>query len=233
MEYSPIGLIRSSFLEKFGVPRQAGMVPSAQALVKLNPDPRYFDALRTLEQFSHLWIVFHFHRDENKPWRPLTEPPRLDAPQRVGVFASRAPYRPNRIGISAVRLLNIDTNAPGGAELYFSGGDLLDGTPVLDIKPYLPFADSIPDATAGWAQSEIPRVEVRFPSDLNLEPEVQTHIREVLQWDPRPISLRKAYPLDAPQSEGLRFGIRIGGREVEWEIRAGAIKVCKLDSSLK
>lgn len=201
------------------------MVPSAEALLKLNPDAQYIDALRTLEQFSHLWILFHFHRGENEAWRPLTEPPRLGAPDRVGVFASRAPYRPNRIGLSAVRLERIDAEAKGGAELHLSGVDLLDGTPVLDIKPYLPFSDAIPDAEAGWAAGEIPKVEVRFKTSEPIESRLQTHILEVLQWDPRPISLQKAYPLHSSGSEGRRFGLRIAGHEVQWEIRGGAIEV--------
>lgn len=207
------------------------MVPTAQAVLKLNPDPRFADALRTLEQFSHVWIVFHFHRGENEPWRPLTEPPRLGAPDRVGVFASRAPYRPNRIGLSALRLDRVDADAPGGAELHLSGVDLLDGTPVLDIKPYLPFSDAIPSADAGWAAGEIPRVEVRMKTSDPVEPRLASHIAEILQWDPRPIALRKAYPLDRAESEGRRFGLRIAGHEVQWEIRSGAIEVCSVEPS--
>jgi tRNA-Thr(GGU) m(6)t(6)A37 methyltransferase TsaA len=201
------------------------MVPSAGAILKLNPDAHYVDALRTLEQFSHIWILFHFHRGEEESWRPLTEPPRIGAPDRVGVFASRAPYRPNRIGLSAVKLDRIEAGANGGAELFLSGVDLLDGTPVLDIKPYLPFSDAIPHADAGWAAGEIPKIEVRFTTTEPIEPHLQTHIREILQWDPRPISLRKAYPIDASGSEGRRFGLRIAGHEVQWEIRDGAIEV--------
>ena len=220
--------MRTQFTEKFGIPRQSLMVSEAQGVLKLNPDPSYQVALNHLEQFTHVWVIFVFHQSVDKGWRPTIRPPRINAPRRVGIFASRSPHRPNPIGLSALKLEHIDHRAPGGIEIHFSGVDIMDGTPVLDIKPYLPYADAIPEASAGWAEGEIPRFRVEFSSESLLSisrhssvkhPRFRQLITQMLEWDPRPTSQRRAMPIGAPESQGMRFGFRILELDVQWEIR--------------
>ena len=225
-QHQAIGFLKTRFKEKFGVPRQSLMMREARGVLKLKPDPSYAQALLHLEKFSHLWLVFVFHQDMDKPWRPTIRPPRLDAPRKVGLFASRSPHRPNPIGISAVKLESIDLQAPGGIEIHVSGVDLLDGTPILDIKPYLPYADSIVEANAGWAGSEIPKYAVHFSEECeatlqSLKPTPQVPdwrelITQTLEWDPRPTSQRRAMPIESGEFNGMRFGLSICEAEVKW-----------------
>ncbi len=232
----PIGVIKTCFSEKFGVPRQSLMIQEARGILKLKPVPDYRTALNHLEGFSHIWVVFVFHQNEEK-WHPTISPPRIGAPRKVGVFASRSPHRPNPIGMSAVKLEKIDFDAPGGIEIHLSGVDILDGSPVLDIKPYLPFADSIPEAASGWATGEIPCYSVEFSpeSRQSIEnysqtrhPRLKELIKEMLEWDPRPTSQRRAMPIENPECEGMRFGFRIFDFDVQWEVRNGGILVREL-----
>lgn len=238
--YPPIGFIRSPFTEKFGVPRQSMMISEAKGVLKLNPDPSFRVALNHLESFTHLWIIFVFHQHlgsgASGGWRPTIRPPRLDAPRRVGVFASRSPHRPNPIGLSAVKLDRIDLDAPGGIEIHLSGVDLMDGTPVLDIKPYLPYADSFPEASGGWAGSEIPKYLVEF-SEESLKkiesfsarhPQLRLLISQMLEWDPRPTSQRRAMPIESEKTQGMAFAFRILEFDVRWEIRNHGIFVTDL-----
>jgi tRNA-Thr(GGU) m(6)t(6)A37 methyltransferase TsaA len=143
---SPIGTIHSCYGEKFGIPRQPGLVKSATATLELLPPYNSPDALRGLDGFSHLWVIFLFHQSTRNQWKATVRPPRLGGNERVGVFASRSNFRPNPIGLSVVELLTVE-----GTQLHLGGGDFLDGTPVLDIKPYLPYADCIPSATGAFA----------------------------------------------------------------------------------
>lgn len=236
--YPPIGTLKSCFTEKFGVPRQSLMVSEAMGLLKLNPDPAYRVALNHLERFSHVWIVYVFNQHLTKGWTPTIRPPRVGAPNRVGVFASRSPHRPNPIGISVVKLDRIDLDAPGGIELHLSGVDMMDGTPVLDIKPYLPFADSVPGASSGWAEGDIPRFPVSFslqaiaamerPACRDRHPRLQQLVAQMLEWDPRPTSQRKAMPIDHPDTQGKAFAFRVLGIDVKWEVRDCAIQVVDL-----
>jgi tRNA-Thr(GGU) m(6)t(6)A37 methyltransferase TsaA len=148
--FEPIGFINSCFKEKFGIPRQPGIVPSAAAVLEMEPQFSHMEAFRRLETFSHVWLLFVFHQSSAHQWKPTVRPPRLGGNQRVGVFASRSNFRPNAIGQSVVKLLSI--NKPKEKiELELGGVDLLHGTPVLDIKPYLPYSDAIFDATPGYA----------------------------------------------------------------------------------
>lgn len=235
-QFHPIGVLHTCFAEKFGVPRQAAMVPAAVGTLKLKADPTYRLAVEPLESFSHIWIVFVFDRGTDRPWRPIVEPPRPGQRRSVGVFASRSPHRPNPIGISAVRLDRIDYDAKGGIEIHVSGVDILDGTPVLDVKPYLPYADCIPAATSGWASDTIQRYRVTF-SDASArslaeaaraEPRLPELITQMLALDPRPTSQRLAAPLDAVATEGRRFAFRVLGHDVRWEVKAGAIHVLEV-----
>ena len=235
MELIVIGYIKSDFKEKFGVPRQSLMVPEARAILKLNPDPLYRTALQHLETFSHVWIIFEFHLHLQKEWTPTIRPPRLDAPNRVGVFASRSPDRPNPIGMSAVKLERIDVEAPGGIEIHLSGVDLLDGTPVVDLKPYLPYADSIPEATSGWASGTILKYRVSFePNCLDaVRDGFSSLLTQILEWDPRPTSQREAMPIENDKNEGKEFTFCLSDYDVKWKIENQAIRVIKITESLR
>ena len=146
IEFEIIGFVETCFKEKFGIPRQPGLVNEARGIIRLRNEDDYRTAIRTLEGFSHVWVVFVFHEHGSKNWKPSIRPPRLGGAKKVGVLASRSPHRPNPIGLSALEIEKIVIDAPQGPEIHVRGVDLLDGTPVLDIKPYLPYADSIPKA---------------------------------------------------------------------------------------
>lgn len=186
----PIARIHTDFQSKFGVPRQAGLIDALEGCIVFEPEYRVADALRGLEDFSHLWLIWDFseaHRDE---WSPTVRPPRLGGNKRMGVFATRSPFRPNPIGLSCVEISRIDLNTPDGPIIYIKGADLMDGTPIFDIKPYLPFTDSHPEARGGFTDETrqqapltvvIPdEVAARFPAQ-KLEA-----LRAVLAHDPRP-----------------------------------------------
>jgi tRNA-Thr(GGU) m(6)t(6)A37 methyltransferase TsaA len=237
--FAPIGYIQSCFKEKFGVARQSMMIPQARGVLKFNSDPAYRDSLRHLQGFSHLWIIFVFHKNIEKGWKPLINPPRLEAPKQVGVFASRSPHRPNPIGMSVVKIEEIDFLAPGGIELHLSGLDILDGTPVLDIKPYLSFADSFGDATPGWASQSIQKYRVEFSSEsartiqesgTGYHPDLQALLQQMLEIDPRPTSQRKRSRIDSVESEGLVFAFRIFDFDVKWQIHNKGIFVVELEN---
>lgn len=227
----PIGQIQTCFKEKFGVPRQSLMVTSAKGIIKLNPDPKFKDALRSLEEFSHIWVIFIFERDE---WRPLITTPRLDAPGRIGVFASRSPHRPNPIGMSVVKLDKINLDAVGGIEITVSGVDLLDGTKILDLKPYVPYADSISGAHGAWTETKIPKYEVAWSSKAeaqknSMAEEERAVMIELLEYDPRPTSQRSSFPIAAAENEGKKFAFRIFEYDVHFEIRNRGIYVVQID----
>jgi len=212
---SPIGHLVSDYPDKFGIPRQPGLAPAANArLVLVAPynDPL---AVRGLEDFSHLWLTFIFHQSPQR-WSPLVRPPRLGGNKKVGVFASRSTHRPNRLGLSLVRLVGIDTQQ--GVVLQLQGGDLVSGTPVVDIKPYLPWAESQPDAQAGFAPQAPPLLAVSFhPSALDTlaqrddSASLYALIEQVLSQDPRP-----AYKQKGSDSERL-YGVRL--RDVDVKFR--------------
>ncbi len=192
--FSPIGTISSCFKEKFGIPRQPGLVTAATAELVL--DEQFGEqSIRGLDGFSHIWVNFVFHKTLEQGWKPMVRPPRLGGNTRVGVFASRSTFRPNALGMSVLKLDKID-HVKSQVILYLSGCDLLDGTPVLDIKPYLPYVDSIPDAKAGFA-SEPPQstYQVEFSDDAikqsqqaseRIGHDVSILIRQILAHDPRP-----------------------------------------------
>lgn len=215
---SPIGLIESDFPDKFGVPRQPGLAPSARATLRLLPP--YDDPLmvRGLETFSHLWLTFLFHHSPER-WTPLVRPPRLGGNRRVGVFASRSTHRPNRLGLSLVELLEVDTRA--GVRLRLAGADLVNGTPVLDIKPYLPWAEARPEASAGFAPEAPPRLPVCFTQAAEATlagrddaASLRSLIEEVLSQDPRP-----AYRDD---DETRRYGVRLRELDIRFRVVAAS-----------
>jgi tRNA-Thr(GGU) m(6)t(6)A37 methyltransferase TsaA len=234
-DFQPIGFVQSCFKEKFGIPRQPGLATHATGVVKLRDDSQMKNALQGLEMFSHLWIIFVFHDRTNKKWKPSIRPPRLGGARKVGVLASRSPHRPNPIGLSAVALQKIDVHAKGGPEIFFSSGDLLDGTPVLDIKPYIPYADSLPQAHSGWADSQIERISVEFDpiaetklQQFDAQPELRTLIIELLSLDPRPAFQQRQRPAQSLQSRGMQYGFRVFDVDVKWEIRNGTFAVLDL-----
>lgn len=214
-----IAHIQSDFSEKFGIPRQSGIIDELQAAVVFEPEYRNFDAFRGLEGYSHLWLLWQFSECAEKPWSPTVRPPRLGGNKRMGVFATRSPFRPNNIGLSCVRLLKIDFTAPNAPILYVAGADLMDGTPILDIKPYLPYADSIPNATGGFAlQSKEDILKVDFPENLLLKvpEEKRTALLRVLAQDPRP-----AYQADSARVYGFSFA----GVSVKFTVENGILTV--------
>ena len=197
----PIAYIRSDFKEKFGIPRQSGRTSLTAEIVFL-PEYRNPEALREIESFSHLWLLFDFSKAHKEEWSATVRPPRLGGNRRVGVFASRSPFRPNPIGLSCVRLLGIEQRSEGSV-LLVSGADLLDGTPIFDIKPYLPFADAHPEALSGYAaDGENHRLDVFFPDALleRIPKEKQSGLIECLADDPRP-----SYQEDDTRIYGMRF----------------------------
>ena len=193
MELKIIARIHTDFKTKVGVPRQSGLVNELTGRIIFEPEYRNADALRGLEGFSHIWLLWDFseaHR-EDKGWSPTVRPPRLGGNKRMGVWATRSPFRPNHIGLSSVRLINISPNTPEGPVLEVSGADLMDGTPIYDIKPYLPFTDSHPEATGGFAQEQNEAIEpllVQLPESLeqSLSIEKLNALKGVLAADPRP-----------------------------------------------
>lgn len=185
-----IARIHTDFRSKFGVPRQAGLIETLEGKIVFEPSYRVADSLRGLEGFSHLWLIWDFseaHRDE---WSPTVRPPRLGGNQRMGVFATRSPYRPNPIGLSSVEISRIDLHTPEGPIIYIKGADLMDGTPIYDIKPYLPFTDAHPEARGGYTDEtrQQPPLDVVIPPAVGerFAPAKLEALRAVLAHDPRP-----------------------------------------------
>jgi tRNA-Thr(GGU) m(6)t(6)A37 methyltransferase TsaA len=230
-KFEPIGIIHSCYKEKFGIPRQAGLVPEARAELDILPTYAREEAFRGLEGFSHVWILFVFHAAMREQWSPTVRPPKLGGNRRVGVFASRSPFRPNPVGLSVVQLERIEKGTKS-IKLILKGGDFLDGTPVLDVKPYVTTADSIPAATMGFADDiwKAEPLEVEFiPSVMDLlrvaegcHPGFAELVRQILAQDPRP-----GYYTDA--AAGRSQGIRLYGFDVKWTWHDGRIMVTGID----
>ena len=217
-----IAIIRNDFSSKFGVPRQPGLVPEVISTIVFEPEYRVGEALRGLEGYSHLWVLWRFHQAERESWSPTVRPPRLGGNERVGVFATRSPFRPNPIGLSVVRLVAVERDEHLGMVLRVSGADMVDGTPVLDIKPYLPYADSVPEATGGFTDTAQKRqVEVQCPARwLEVVPvEKREALLGVLRQDPRP-----AYQHDPERVYGFGFG----GMEVRFKVDGDVLNVVEI-----
>lgn len=198
----PVAHIRSDFTDKFGIPRQAGLVEELTARVVFTDEYRNADALRGIEGFSHLWLIWQFSESVRDDWSPTVRPPRLGGNERVGVFATRSPFRPNALGLSCVRLLSVEERAGEGTVLIVSGADMLDGTPIYDIKPYIAYADAHEDAQCGFAAAPPETAEVIIPPELAvLVPlEKLAALRGVLAQDPRP-----KYQHDASRIYAMEF----------------------------
>ena len=221
-----IAYVRNDFPEKFGLPRQSGLVPELQARIVFEPEFRVAEALRGIDGFSHLWIIWGFHRAEQAAWRPTVRPPRLGGNTRMGVFATRSPFRPNPIGLSCVRLEAVE-EAPGlGLTLRISGCDMMDGTPVYDIKPYLPYADAHPEALGGFAPAPQDRqLTVSLPRELaaRLPEEARAALPGILRQDPRP-----AYQHDPDR----RYTFSYAGCQVTFRVADGTVSVLDIQPDL-
>lgn len=217
-----IARIHTDFTSKFGIPRQSGLVDELEATIVFEPEYRNPDALRGIEEYSHLWLIWQFSECVGKEWTPTVRPPRLGGNKRMGVFATRSPFRPNPVGLSSVKLIGIEKTAEYGCVIHVSGADMLDGTPIYDIKPYLPYVDSHPEASNGFALDEKEgRLEVEFP-DVLLEtiPESkQKALIAVLAQDPRP----------GYQNEPERiYGIEFAGFDVRFRVDGKNLTVIEI-----
>lgn len=218
-ELKIIARIRSDFPSKFGIPRQSGLVEELKAELVFEPEYRNPEALRGIEGFSHIWLIWLFSEAVRASWSPTVRPPRLGGNTRMGVFATRSPFRPNPIGLSAVRLDGIRRDETLGQVLLVSGADLMDGTPILDIKPYLPFADSYPQASGGFTGQKIDgplKVEVSQPLLAQVPKEHRQALLGVLAQDPRP-----SYHTDPQRVYGMEFA----GLEVRFSVQNDVLTV--------
>lgn len=225
MEITPIATIHTEFPEKFGIPRQSGLAADLQARIVFEPEFRNPDALRGLEGFSHIWLIWEF--SANRPaagrWQPTVRPPRLGGNGHMGVFATRSPFRPNPLGLSCVEIERIESDEKSGPVIYVKGADLMDGTPIYDIKPYVRYADSRPDAVCGYVDSLQERVlEVGIPPEISERIEdrsVLTALTQVLSLDPRP-----SYHDDPDRVYGLSFA----GLNVRFKVSGGVLTVVEM-----
>lgn len=219
MEMHPIAHMRSDFPTKFGIPRQSGLVEELRSMIVFEPEYRSEDALRGIEDFSHLWLIWQFSQAVREGWSPTVRPPRLGGNTRMGVFATRSPFRPNNLGLSCVRLLEVKHTQQYGTVLIVGGADLLDGTPIFDIKPYIPYSDSRPKAAGGFTD----RVgdfllDVKFPQELlkKLPADKQAAAVGVLSHDPRPSYQRKP---------GRVYGLNFAGFDIRFTVEDAVLTV--------
>jgi len=215
-----IARIHTDFPSKFGIPRQSGLIPSLEGMIVFEPEYRNEDSIRGLEGFSYLWLIWKFSEAVLETWSPTVRPPKLGGNVRMGVFATRSPFRPNPIGLSSVKLDKTETDTELGPVLFVSGADLMDGTPIYDIKPYIPFTDSHPDAIGGFAdEHKDDYLTVNFPSELLclIPPEKQETLKSVLALDPRP-----SYQNDPERIYGLEFA----GFDIRFNVNEQELTVC-------
>ena len=222
-----IARIKSDFPEKFGIPRQSGLVPSLRSTITFEPEFRNADALRGLEGFSHLWLIWIFSENVRDTWHPTVRPPRLGGNARLGVFATRSSFRPNPIAMSCVKIESIVLEGDDAPYIVVSGADLMDGTPIVDIKPYLPYADSVPDAKGGFASSVAgENLHVRIPSEIATEiagklPEDKREaLVEILRQDPRP-----HYQDDPERIYGLAFA----GMNIKFKVDGDILTIISVE----
>lgn len=225
--FTPIGIVHSPYREKFGVPRQSGLVEGAISTIEFIPPFDRAEALRGLEQLSHVWVLFLFHQTMREQWKPTVRPPRLGGNERMGVFATRSPFRPNPIGLSSARLLGIDHN-DSRLLLKLAGLDLVEGTPVLDIKPYLAYTDSHVDADSGYASNPPTLLNVVWSDDALRAARTYEDkhtgftqlVEQVLAQDPRP-----AYVSDDQQRE---YGMQLYDANIRWKLAGNDIEVLSI-----
>ena len=217
-----IAHIHSDFPTKFGIPRQSGLVESLKAKIVFEPEYRNSDALRGMDEYSHLWLIWEFSEAKRDTWSPTVRPPRLGGNKRMGVFATRSPFRPNPIGLSCVKLEAIDFTAENGPVIIVSGADLLDGTPIYDIKPYLPFADSRPDAIGGFVDTvKGDQLQVQCSEEMMLQIPKQHRqaVIDILAQDPRP-----HYQQDPTRIYGMEYA----NMEIKFRVEDTTLVVCEI-----
>lgn len=217
-----IARMKSDFPTKFGIPRQSGLVDALQSTIVFEPEYRNTDALRGLEDFSHLWIIWQFSEAVRAEWSPTVRPPRLGGNKRMGVFATRSPFRPNALALSSVRITGIEQTEQHGTVIHVAGADLMDGTPILDIKPYIPYCDCHPDATGGFTdRADDFILLVDFPQELlqKLPKDKRQAAIDVLSHDPRP-----SYQKDSDRIYGLNFA----GFDIRFTVQEDTLTVCDI-----
>ncbi len=217
-----IAHMKSDFPSKFGIPRQSGLVDTLRSTIVFEPEFRSADALRGIEGYSHLWLIWQFSEAVREDWSPTVRPPRLGGNARMGVFATRSPFRPNSLGLSCVRLLGTEQTADRGTVLHVGGADLMDGTPIFDIKPYIPYADCRPDAAGGFTDSaDAYLLEVDFPQPLllRLPPDKQQAALELLSHDPRPSYQR---------TENRVYGLPFAGFDIRFTVSGSTLTVTEV-----
>ena len=222
-----IAHIRNDFKEKFGIPRQSGLVKGTRAAIVFEEAYRNPDALRGIEGFSHLWLIWSFSKAQRDTWSPTVRPPRLGGNQRMGVFATRSPYRPNAVGLSCVELIDVKLHTENGPVLIVGGADLLDGTPIYDIKPYLPHADCHPEATGGFSSDKVAyALKVQFPEKLleRIDEDKRDVVMELLSQDPRP-----SYQNDPERVYGMAYG----AWNVKFTVSEGTLTVIAVEEEEK
>ena len=221
----PIAHMHSDFATKFGIPRQSGLVEELRSTVVFEPEFQNPDALRGIEGFSHLWIIWQFSEAVRQGWSPTVRPPRLGGNARMGVFATRSPFRPNNLGLSCVRLLGVEQTKDHGTVLHVGGADLMDGTPIFDIKPYIPYSDAHPDALGGFTDTAGDfLLEVDFPVDMleKLPEDKREAAIGVLSHDPRP-----SYKKDSDRVYGLSFG----GYDIRFTVKEKTLTVLEVEKT--
>lgn len=218
----PIARLRGDLTGKFGLPRQAGIVEELEGTIVFEPEYRSLDALRGIEGFSHLWLIWQFSEAVREDWSPTVRPPRLGGNTRLGVFATRSPFRPNALGLSCVRLLAVETDPKLGPVLRVGGADLMDGTPIYDIKPYLPYADVKPDASAGFAPDPGRLLTVRYApgTEAAIPEEKRAALTGILANDPRP-----RYQRDPERVYGLAFA----GADIRFKVDGDVLTVVEVE----
>lgn len=225
-EIQAIARMKSDFPTKFGIPRQSGLVDELRSTIIFEPEYRNPDALRGIEGYSHLWLIWQFSQAVRQGWSPTVRPPRLGGNTRMGVFATRSPYRPNSLGLSCVRLLAVEDTKEFGTVLHVGGADLMDGTPIFDIKPYIPYGDAHPDAIGGFSdQAGDFLLDVVIPDDLlnQVPSNKQQALLGVLSRDPRP-----SYQRDPERIYGLSFA----GYNIRFQVRENVLSVLAIQTEV-
>ncbi|MGJ8671964.1 tRNA (N6-threonylcarbamoyladenosine(37)-N6)-methyltransferase TrmO [Rubritalea sp.] len=214
MEIEPIARVETCYVEKFGVPRQPGLVKQSWGRIIFEDSYRGENFIRGIDGFSHLWLVFHFHLSMHQKGKGTVRPPRLGGNERMGVFATRSPFRPNNLGLSVVELVHVNLDHPEGPVLEIRGADLVSGTPIIDIKPYIPFCDSVAGAVGGFVDGAPPKLIVEWEGECSLPNASKELVEQTLALDPRP-----AYH----QNSEREYGCQIDSYEVRWRVVEGVV----------